>query len=459
MASSRAADPEDVPLYPPTVVPPSAPLSLLRYVLTFIGNPLRVMPRAVYHEPIVQYGSRLAWVTDPQLVKRVLLDDRESFPKTHVEGRVLGGLLGKGILISEDRDWRWQRQTAAPIFRHADILQYAPTMVAAAESLVAEWRAAPPGTVHPIDDDMTRVTYRVIADTMLQGGQAADTDGLERSNQAYMGPLVWPLLYAVFHLPRWLPYPGRSRRLEAERGMRAAVAAIVRARRLAPTARDDILVRLLKAKDPDSGESMSDEQVVDNLLTFLLAGHETTARALSWSLYLVARAPAWERRILDEVLAIAGHAPIAPAHIEQLTETTKLIKEAMRLYPPISSLTRVVKHDLELGGKRLTAGSLIIMPMFVIHRHRLLWEDPDRFDPDRFAPERAAQYSRYQYMPFGAGPRLCIGASFSMVEAVAMLATFVRAMTFTVRDGHLPVPVSGVNLRPTGGMPLAVTPR
>ncbi len=459
MANTRPDDDAEAALYPPTVVPPAAPLSLPRYVLTFIGNPLRVMPRAVYHEPIVQYGRRLTWVTDPHLVKRVLLDDREDFPKTQVESRVLGGLLGKGILISEDRAWRWQRQTAAPIFRHADILQYAPTMVAAAERLVAEWRGKAPGSAQPIDDDMTRVTFRVIADTMLQGGQPAEGDGLERSNQAYMGPIAWPLLYAILRLPRRLPYPGRSGRLEAERDMRAAVAAIVQARRRDPALRDDILVRLPDARNPDTGEGMSDEQVVDNLLTFLLAGHETTARALSWSLYLVACAPAWERRVLDEVVAVAGDGPIAPEHIERLTETTKVVKEAMRLYPPISSLTRIVRRDLELGGKQLAAGSLVILPMFAIHRHRRLWDDPDRFDPDRFAPARAAAYCRYQYMPFGAGPRLCIGASFSIVEAVAMLATFVRAMRFEVPAGHVPVPVSGVTLRPTGGMPLRVWPR
>ena len=209
-------------------------------------------------------------------------------------------------------------------------------------------------------------------------------------------------------------------------------------------------------KIPNSGEAMSDVQVVDNLLTFLLAGHETTARALSWSLYLVARSPRWEKRILEEVREVAGNAPILPEHIERLAATTKVLKEAMRLYPPISSLTRVVARDLELGGKQLAAGSLVILPMFVIHRHRRLWEDPDRFDPDRFTPEREATQLRYQYMPFGAGPRICIGASFSMIEAIAMLATFVRAARFEVPKGQVPVPVSGITLRPTGGMPLRV---
>ena len=446
-------------LYPPTVSRPAAPLSLPRYVLTFLGNPLRVMPEVVYHKPIVQYGDRLTWVTDPALVKRILLDDREDFPKTHVEGRVLGGLLGKGILIADGRDWRWQRQTAAPIFRHADILQYAPTMAAAAEGLVAEWRASPPGAVHQVDDDMTRVTFRVIAETMLKGGDGAEGEGLERSNQAYMGPISWPLLFALFRLPGWLPFPGGGGRRRAEKSMREAVLRIVRSRRANLAAGDDMLARLLRAKDPDTGETMSDVQVVDNLLTFLLAGHETTARALSWTLYLLARSPAWERRVREEVAQVAGLAPIRPAHVERLTETAKVLKESMRLYPPISSLTRVVRRDVELGGKQLRAGSLIIMPMFVMHRHRRMWEDPDRFDPDRFAPEREATYPRYQYMPFGAGPRICIGASFAMAEAAVMLATFVRANRFEVPVGHVPTPVSGITLRPTGGMPLRIWPR
>jgi cytochrome P450 len=252
---------------------------------------------------------------------------------------------------------------------------------------------------------------------------------------------------------------GRLARRRAEQSMRDALARTVRARRANPGAREDLLVRLLQAKHPDTGELMSDEQVVDNLLTFLLAGHETTARALSWSLYLAARSPDWEQRMLDQVRQVAGEGPIAPEHIDRLTEVTKVVKEAMRLYPPISSITRVVRQDLELGGKRLKAGSLVFIPMFVVHRHRRLWEDPDRFDPDRFTPEREAKYSRYQFMPFGAGPRVCIGASFSMIETAVMLGTFVRAARFEVAAGHVPVPISGINLRPRGGMPLRVWPR
>jgi cytochrome P450 len=242
----------------------------------------------------------------------------------------------------------------------------------------------------------------------------------------------------------------------AERRMREAVAGLVRARRAAPSQRDDLLARLLAAKDPETGRPMSDEQLVDNLLTFLLAGHETTAKALTWALYLVARSPVWEARMLEEIGRVAGNGPITAEHINHLVIVGQVLKEAMRLYPPAPVLTRIATEPLELGGKQLEAGSLIVMPIFAIHRHRRLWQDPDRFDPERFAPEREQSYSRYQFMPFGAGPRICVGASFAMIEATAMLAAFVRAAHFEVPVGHNPVPISRVTLRPSGGMPLNV---
>ena len=204
---------------------------------------------------------------------------------------------------------------------------------------------------------------------------------------------------------------------------------------------------------------MSDEQLLDNVLTFLFAGHETTARALTWAFYLIARAPEWEFRLVEEVEQVAGQGPITAAQIDQLKIVSQVLKESMRLYPPVPVLTRIVKHDVEIGARRLRRGTLVVMPIYVIHRHQRIWDDPDRFDPDRFAPEHEGRYSRYQYMPFGAGPRICVGASFATIEATAMLATLVRANKFQVPKGYEPTPISRVTLRPKGGMPLGVWPR
>jgi cytochrome P450 len=445
-------------LYPPTVLPPDAPLGFFPYVVNFIRNPLSVMPRAVYHDPIVQHGNR-CWVTDPSLIKTMLLDERERFPKTDLERRVFGGLLGNGILIAKDPEWRWQRQTAAPIFRHADILNYVPTMARVAEAQVAHWLAARPGSLQPVDHDMTRATFQVIAETMLNAGNAAASRfGLEETNKAYMRPLAWPLLYGVLGLPANLPFPGKPARLRAESRMRADVLKIIRSRRAVSGACSDLLSRLLEAKSPETGETMTDEQVADNLLTFLLAGHETTARALAWSLYLLSQSPSWEERLLSEVIETAGSQPIMSEHVDRLAGVSRFIKESMRLFPPISSISRIVGTDIELGGKRLKSGSLIIIPIFALHRHRALWSDPDGFDPDRFDAQNDDKSLRYRYMPFGAGPRICIGASFSMVEAVVMLATFLRAARFVLPKGRRHIPVSGISLRAKPAISLHVWP-
>jgi cytochrome P450 len=228
-------------------------------------------------------------------------------------------------------------------------------------------------------------------------------------------------------------------------------------RRAAGRDSDDLLGRLMRVRDPDTGTPMSDKQLIDNLLTFLTAGHETTAKALTWTLYLLARAPAWQTRVREEVLRVAAQSRIVPEHIERLTVTRQVLKEAMRLYPPAPVLTRIVTRNIELGGCRLDPGTLIVMSVFAVHRHRKHWHDPDRFDPQRFAPAQEAKLLRAQFIPFGFGPRTCIGMSFALLEATVILATLVRAARFDWDGRHLPEPVSRVTLRPKGGMPLAVT--
>jgi cytochrome P450 len=447
------------PLYPPFLAAPPEPLSLPAYFVNFVRNPLGAMPAVVYREPIFQYRGRLTYVTDPQLVKRILLDEFNDFPKTIIERYVFTKLLGKGILTAHGAEWRWQRQAAAPLFRHAEIQRYAPIMTDAAERAIADWRRLPPGSQRLVDQDTTRAAFSVIAETMLHSNDPAVTAALERANRDYMLPLSWPGVYGVLGLPEWLPYPRRAARRAAERDMRASVGNLVRERRAQSDVRVDLMTRLLTAKDPESGQAMGDEQMVDNLLTFLLAGHETSAKSLAWMLYLVARSPQWEERMRRQIAEIAGDDPIGAQHVDRLTDVTMFIKEGMRLYPPISSLARVATKDVDLDGTLVRAGGIIVMPIFAIHRHERLWDDPGRFDPERFTPEREAKQVRYQYMPFGAGPRVCIGASFATLEATILLASFVRAARFEVPPGHVPVPLSRIALQPKGGMPLKVSMR
>ncbi len=175
---------------------------------------------------------------------------------------------------------------------------------------------------------------------------------------------------------------------------------------------------------------MSDDMIADNLATFLFAGHETTAKALTWTLYLLARAPEWQERLRKELYATLGKDPIDAGTIAKLPTMSRVLKESMRLYPPAPVMTRVNAEDVEIGGKQIPSPTLVVIPIFAIHRHRSLWQDPDRFDPDRFLPENEARYPRTQYMPFGYGQRVCIGSSFAILEATAILATVLRSVRF-----------------------------
>jgi cytochrome P450 len=210
---------------------------------------------------------------------------------------------------------------------------------------------------------------------------------------------------------------------------------------------------------------MTDEEVMKNLITFITAGHETTSVALTWTLWLLAKDQATQQRVFDEVAAVAGHGTIGPAQIDGLPFCRQAIQEAMRLFPPAPAISRFAKTAMTLGGKSLSEGldiakgARVHIPIYALHRNTRLWRNPNAFDPDRFAPDIAKTYSRYAFMPFGGGLRICIGASFAMIEAAAILATLVRAFRFHAVAGHKPKPVARVTLRPQGGMPLIVAAR
>jgi cytochrome P450 len=449
-------------LYPPTVAAPPRPLPLRRFLLTFVRNPLRTLPQAVYEEPVVVHDNGhnvVAYVTDPPLIERVLLQDAAQFPKSPLEKRVLHHTIGDGILTSEGASWRWQRRTAAPLFRPADLADLVPAMTAAAQDQVGRWCRAPAGAIHPIDRDMTETTFHVISATMFAGGADREAAAMLKAADTALATISWDIAAAMLRFPDWLWVPGKWRRRRAGHRLRSAVAAILARRRDEGLDGSDLLASLASARDPDNGAPMSQEQVIDNLVTFLAAGHETTAKALTWALYLLARAPEWQERIRGEVRAVTSDRPIEAGHLDRLPVTRAVLKEAMRLYPPAPVMTRVAANDMQLGGERIAAGTMIVIPIFAVHRHRKLWHDPDRFDPERFTPEREANYARTQFMPFGFGARTCIGMSFAMMEGIAILATLATHARFGWDGRHAPEPISRVTLRPKGGMPLAVWPR
>ena len=461
IASAEAVLAQTAPFTPSRVVPPKRPQGRIMFAANFIRNPLASIPQAVYEQDFVRYSKGrvpLVWITDPASIKYVTLDRVPDFSKA-AQRRLLGPLLGNGILTAEGQEWKWQRQTSAPLFRHQDLAAMVPPIVRSTEKYLAGLSRAANGAPREISHDMTRVTFDVISATLLPGGTGEMEDVIERSTGKFQSSTGWTLLYALANLPTWLPRPGKQSGKENIRNLRAAVQSLIERRRAMSDKPDDLMQRLMDAKNPDSGERMSDQQLIDNLLTFYLAGHETTAKALTWTLYLLSRSPEWEARILDEVTRIVGDGAVEAAHIDKLKITQQVIKEAMRLFPPAPQFGRMALKDCKLGGEDVAAGTQVMIPVYAIQRHKKYWRDPDQFDPSRFSAANEAEISRYNYMPFGAGPRICIGMAFAMMEATAILATLVRSAKFQVAASHNPEPISRVTLIPKGGMPMHVTLR
>ena len=238
--------------------------------------------------------------------------------------------------------------------------------------------------------------------------------------------------------------------------LRRITGEMVAARR-SGTPRDDLVQALIDARDEETGEAITDEEIVDNLLTFIAAGHETTALALTWTLYLLSLHPDIEARCLAEIEAARGRG-LAPEAVEELGYCRQVVQEALRLYPAAPALLRTPVGSVEIGGEAINEKTSMFIPIYSIHRHHGLWDDPDRFDPDRFRPEAAKARHRLAYMPFGGGPRVCIGMQFSLLETVAILAEILPRLRF-MPPAETPVPVAQVTLRPRGGMRMQVAQR
>ncbi|MCH9807787.1 MAG: cytochrome P450 [Alphaproteobacteria bacterium] len=471
-ASSPAATAP--PLYPPAIDPPDQPLPLLAFLREFPKNPLRSVPISAYEDDITVLRSNVpkttyAWVTSPALIEELLIRHSGDLIKSRVEKRVFARTVGNSVLTADGDKWRWQRRALAPLFRHSEIIGYVDKMSRAADDQVAEWRTAGPG-IRNVETDMTDVTLQVIMRTMLASTDRDISRRIMTATEAYLSKSSWEAAYAILQLPRWFPHPGTWRMVASARSLREIMAELIDNRR-SPGVKpagigedrddghdDDLLGRLLNARDPETGQPMDEEGLIDNLSTLLLAGHETTAKALTWTLYLLARAPVWQEAVRQEVIEVAGDAPITGEHIDRLQITTRVLKESMRLYPPVPVVARVNTAFIRAGGENLPTGANIVFPVFAIHRHKKIWDDPNRFDPDRFLPAKEKAIPRTGYMPFGAGPRICIGQSFAMMEATALLATFIRAARFGWDGQHKPEPLSRITLKPAGGMPLEVEP-
>ncbi len=450
-------DPDLVPFEPP-----AEPLGL-RGLPVMWRNYIELIPRAAYEDGVMRIrhcGADTILVCDPELIGQMLVEKAENFERDNVTRRAFAPTIGRNSLfLAEGAEWRWQRRAVAPIFRYEVLMSFVPVFTAMAERQAAQWRSSRRGEAVDAAAAMTRTTFDIIVETMLGGSASLDADRYSRAIKESFETIPWHIIYAQLSLPEWMPFPHRSRARRARDFLHREISRTVEARRGTNATPPDLLDLLLKARDPESGRTMTDEEVMKNLITFITAGHETTSVALTWTLWLLAKDQDAQQRVFDEATAVVGHGTIGPQEIDRLNFCRQVIQELMRLFPPVPAISRFAKTAMTLGDMQIAAGARVHIPIYALHRNTRLWQNPNAFDPDRFAPELAKTYSRYAFMPFGGGLRICIGASFAMIEATTILATLIRAFRFHPVPGHKPKPVARVTLRPQGGMPLLIAPR
>ena len=441
---------------PAAPTPLETPLGTLGLLGALRRNPLEAWTRAHFEQPLTLHDYRLgriAVVSAPSGIRRVLLDNVENYRKDDLQRRVLGRALQKGLLTADGDEWRKQRRIIAPIFNMRAVTDFAPPVHEAACNLIEKWRRTD-GQVIDVAAEMASVALDVLIRTVFSGGLGGNPEEWRKAMREYFDTSGQIHPFEVLGLPDIVPRLRQSNGRFAfiDRSIEQLIAA--RAARGPREEARDLLTLLVDSRDSESGQGLSAREIRANIFTFIAAGFETTANAIIWALYLLTLSPEWRAEIATE----AEQAWLGPPAelTERLVKTRAVIDEALRLYPPLAAISRVAVGADRLEGTTIKAGTLIVIAPYVLHRHRLLWDDPDVFDPSRFLPGARGPVDRYAYLPFGTGPRVCIGAAFAMQEALFILSAIVRNFSFEIVPHHVVWPLQRVTLRPRGGLPMRI---
>jgi cytochrome P450 len=394
-------------------------------------------------------------LTHPDDIESVLVRNASHFHKSR-DYAALQFILGRGLLTNEGPSWQAQRQLIQPAFRHENIAAYAEIMPASAAAHLSSWRDQQTCDLH---HEMAHLTLDIVTKSLFGSTLSHDTRAIGVEIAAVMERFFSQAALS-FILPDGFPIPKSPRLLRSRRHLNRVIFSIIRDRRASREPANDLLQTLLDAHD-ERGSHMSDIQLRDEIMTLFLAGHETTANALTWTCYLLAQNPAIEQCLLAELDQVLRGRPPALADLPRLRYTEMVIKESMRLYPPAWGIGRRALRNFEIRGYTLPAGTNVFIMQWLTHRDARFFPDPERFDPQRWRtdPVRTGQIPRFAYFPFGGGPRVCIGAGFAMMEATLLLATIIQRYQLTLLPDPPVVPFFSVTLRPRHGLPVRLTAR
>lgn len=454
-------DASPAPFVPPAPKPRTAPPSFLEMIRIVYRNPLELWGEPSYNEPWISVGGvggPLVVANDPGLIRHILVDNVRNYKMSVVRQKILRPILRDGLLTAEGEVWKRSRKAMAPVFTPRHIFGFAQPMLARTQAFADRYVS---GSTVDVARDMTTLTYDILAETLFSGEIAAPPGTFERQIDRLFETMgrVDPL--DLLRAPDWLPRITRIRGRKTMAYFRGIVADTIamreeRLKRDPDSAPQDFLTLLLKAEGPDG---LTRGEIEDNIITFIGAGHETTARALGWTVYCLAQSP-WERdKIEAEIDEVLAREPDPVKWLDAMPFTRAAFEEAMRLYPPAPSINRQPIEEDRYGDLVLREGATVLVMPWTVHRHRMLWDRPDAFMPSRFHPGNRDRIDRFQYLPFGAGPRICIGASFAMQEAVIALAVLLSRFRFDTVAETNPWPVQKLTTQPEGGLPMKVTAR
>jgi len=427
------------------------------HILQYHGNPLPFLLQnmndygGIAHFRVFKY--HFYQINDPDLIGQVLVKKAKSFHKSALYKKVLGEYLGNGLLISDGDFWKRQRKLSQPAFHTGRIHTYADTMVDYTLQLRDQWSD---GEVVNIAEDMMRLTLFIVAKTLFHADVSKDAKEVGNALDVLLHQVI-EASRRVVRLPDWVPTPQKFRKQHAIETLNTITMNIINERRASGEDTGDLLSMLLMVRD-DDGVGMTDEEVRDEVLTLFLAGHETTANAITWSFYLLSQHPDVEARVVDEIQTVLGDRPPTLDDLRDLPYTLMVFKEAMRLYPPAWAFSRQAIEDVEIGDYTIPKKWDVLVVPYVVHRNPDIWDDPEKFDPERFSADNEKQIPRHAYLPFGGGARVCIGNSFALMEGHLVLATLLQHYKLElVQKTVEPEPL--VTLRPKGGLHMRVIKR
>lgn len=454
--ASRVRPPEP-PSTGPAAEPPGPATPMVLRVWRGLRDPLGYLTQleATYGDIVTMRRGRTFAVFHPDHVRHVLQDNHANYQKGEKYRSVLAPLMGNGLFTSEGPFWLRQRRIAQGAFQRANLPAFAASILECVDDFLPDWeQKARAGETVRLREDITALTLRATLRTLFGVDAVSQMPELIAAVHGVNDEIHPARAFLPVRLPRWITTPGQRRFARALHVIDDFVYRIIARRKTAPAPGTDLLGLLISARDPETGESMDDVQLRDELVTMLNAGHDTVTDAVTWTLIQLARDPGAQARAREEVASVAGDERPSPASLERMEYLGRVFRETLRLCPPAWGFGRTAIAADRIGGYTIPAGATVLISPYVVHRSPRFWKDPLAFDPDRFLPEASAGRPKFAYFPFGSGPRMCIGAGLASMEAPLIVASILQRFAFELPEGTQVRFSPRISLRPQGTVPL-----